>query len=253
MEEVEYCDPFNGKKRDYFMKLEHTGRYVWARDFITKNNIHSVADITCANGYGTKMLSAVCEHVDGYDVNSDYLKLAKKRNLNNADFITCDLNKDGITNKYDAIVSFETMEHIDNTDNFVKTLSKAINNDGYLLLSVPNPKYELLDDNGNILSPYHKHILSKQQVVDLFEKQGLALQQVLGQSLCNHIVSNLHELKHNESLKQNYNAKLLSKHNYSKEAIIMNSYIYSYPDRINVDDSYSYIYVFKKSKRGKQK
>jgi len=246
MEEVEYCDPFDGKKYGYYMKLEHAGRYVFARDFIEENKVKTVADISCATGYGTALLSAFSEKIIGIDNNEQYLKKAKKRKIKNAEFILHNFN-DGVLssdNKVDLVVSFETIEHIENTANFVESLKYMISKNGHLILSVPNPEYEEVDELGNIVYPFHKHIFSKEEVIELFTKNGFELKDVYGQSLCNMIVSSQHELKHNKSEK--YNKKYLNKYNYSPKSVEMNSYIFAYPNKVLTDLSYSYIYIFKR-------
>ncbi len=246
MEEVEYCDPFDGKKYDYWMKLEHAGRYEFAKNFICENVKNGkVADISCATGYGTKLLANVCEQIDGYDLRKEYLKLAEKRKIKNANFYEIDFNKQLLKDKkYDIVVSFETIEHIENTENFIKSLKNIVKKDGYLILSVPNPKYEQLDEFGNIIYKYHKHVFSKEQILKLVSDFGFETKQILGQSLCNRIVSNFHNLRHERA--ESYNKKLLNKYKYSKQAIVMNSYLYSYPDEVLIDDSYSYIFICKK-------
>ena len=56
-------------------------------------------------------------------------------------------------------------------------------------LSVPNPKFEQMDEKGKILYKYHKKVFSKQKIKRLLEKYSFDLQQVLGQALVNQIVS----------------------------------------------------------------
>lgn len=50
----EYVDPFN-EKYDYWMRVEHLARYLWARDIL--KNSENVLDVACANGYGTSLIS----------------------------------------------------------------------------------------------------------------------------------------------------------------------------------------------------
>ncbi len=245
MEEVEYCDPFDGKKYGYYMKLEHSGRYVFARDFIEKNFPDCVScDIACATGYGVQFLASVCKHIDGFDNKKEYLVKAMRRKIKNASFYQIDFNAKVLTNKqYDVAVCFETIEHIENTTNFLKSLQNVIKKGGYLLISIPNEKFEEVDEYGKIIYKYHKHIFSKKEAISLLKKYGFEVEDIYGQSLCNLIVSNQHYLKHNTN---KFNKKFLSKHNYSKDAIIMNSYIFAYPNKMLIDETYSYIFVCKK-------
>ncbi len=246
MVEVEYCDPFDKQKYGYWMKLEHSGRYIFARNFI-KDNLKNayVADISCATGYGTEYLSDVCNKIDGYDLRNENLKLALKRKIKNADFFQVDFNKEVLNKKkYDAVISFETIEHIEQTEKFLKSLQNILKIGGYLLISVPNYKYEQLDEKGNIIYKFHKHVFKKEDIVKLLNEHSFEIEKILGQSLCNMIVSKEYELKHGDL--NIYNEKLLNKYNYSKDAIIMNSYIYAYPNDLLIDESYSYIFICKK-------
>ena len=243
MEEVEFCDPFDRKKYDYWMKLEHAGRYVFAKDFINNNFVDAVvADISCATGYGTAFLADCCKMIDGYDFNEEYLRLAERRKIQNAKFFQVDFNNEILDNKcYDVVASFETIEHIDSTENFLKSLSNIVKNGGVLLLSVPNSKFEELDENGNIKYKFHKHVFKEEEMKTLLEKHNFEIVKVLGQSLCNRIVAKEEALK--ECHPNIYSKNLLNRYNYSPKSIIMNSYIYAFPDEVLLDESYSHIYI----------
>ena len=245
MEEVEFCDPFDGKKGNYWMKLEHAGRYLFAADFVRQNGLENVADISCANGYGSQLLAKECKLVEGYDVNKKFINQAKSRKIDNANFFCKDFEKEKIADKcFDAVVCFETIEHIKNTQNLMRNLSNCVKKGGYLLLSVPNPKFEQMDEKGKILYKYHKKVFSKQKIKRLLEKYSFDLQQVLGQALVNQIVSkqSLFEKSHQ---KQNVEEVLL-KPDYSSSAISLASRIYAYPDQNSIEESYSFIYICKK-------
>lgn len=246
MEEVEYCDPFDGKKYGYWMKIEHAGRYIFAGDFLkNQKDVSLIADVACATGYGVEFLSKLFNNIDGYDSNIDYLNIARKRKIKNASFINVDFNsKVKIERQYDAIVCFETIEHIDNTKNFMFFLKNSIKKGGYLILSVPNKEYEQVDESGNILYKYHKHIFSKEKICQLLEKNHFSVKEILGQSLCNQIVSKEHVLK--TTFPYICDEKFLNNHDYSKKAICLNARIYAYPDDILIDKSYSYIFICEK-------
>ena len=64
----EFCNPFDEKPQNFFMKLEHCGRYLYALNNISKKDI--VADIACATGYGSDLLTQKAKFVVGADINN---------------------------------------------------------------------------------------------------------------------------------------------------------------------------------------
>ena len=72
---VEYINPFDDKY-DYFMRVEHLGRYYFASNLL--KGFNRVLDIACADGYGANILSKHVNYVVGCDRNSNYLSIAKK-------------------------------------------------------------------------------------------------------------------------------------------------------------------------------
>ena len=143
---VEYCDPFDSSF-DYWMRVEHLGRYLWANDILKNKNTKNVLDIACCNGYGTKILSEVVKKITGIDSNKKYIKIANKKNNNsNIRYLTMNIDNDEVNGKYDAIVCFETLEHVKYPDLMLQNLYNALEEDGVLLLSVPNEKYEIIEN-----------------------------------------------------------------------------------------------------------
>lgn len=55
---IDHCDPFDNVHCNYWMKLEHCGRYLFAADILAKANLHSVLDLACAEGYGSDILAS---------------------------------------------------------------------------------------------------------------------------------------------------------------------------------------------------
>ena len=119
---VEYCDPFDDNN-NYYMRLEHLGRYIWAKDIIKKLKCDNVLDVACANGYGTKILSDVCKNITGIDNKKVYIEYAiNNYNSDNINYMVMDIDKNEINDKFDAAICFETLEHVKYPEKLLKKI-----------------------------------------------------------------------------------------------------------------------------------
>jgi len=124
-------------ERTKFLFQEHTIRYLFASQFTTSK---SVLDAACGSGYGSAILSkSGATKVVGIDNSSEAIdyceKNYKKENLefkkNNCEKITLDTT-------FDVVVSFETIEHLKNQDNFLTEVKRVLKDDGIFIVSTPN-------------------------------------------------------------------------------------------------------------------
>lgn len=222
----EYCDPFD-ERYNYWMRLEHLGRYFYAKDNINKNS--KVLDIACCNGYGTKIISNYCKQIIGIDANKNYIDIAKQKyNNSNIEYIVKDIDYENIDGTFDFIVCFETIEHVRYPELFLQKLYTALNENGKIFLSVPNSKYEV-KENGKNKDIYHLHIFEYNEIIDMFEKNNLKVLKVLGQSYTNKIVNNKAE-------------------DVEKTNLITDTMKIAYPNTQDIDETYSYIFVLEKIK-----
>ena len=103
------------------------------------NNPVKLLDIACGLGYGTAMLADVCGEVVGADIDASVIALAsnKYNALNNVKFLTADCESLPFDDNYfDAIVSFETIEHVD-VDRYLSEMHRVISEGGSFILSSP--------------------------------------------------------------------------------------------------------------------
>ena len=132
----EYIDPFD-EKYDYLMRVEHLGRYFFARDILKKSKL--VLDVACANGYGSYILAKGLDKVYGMDYNYSYLEIAKEKySADNIIYKQMDFNSEKISGKYDGIVCLETLEHLKDPERFLQNLYDVLDVNGILVLSIPN-------------------------------------------------------------------------------------------------------------------
>src|SRR5258708_39001611 len=121
-----------GEYNDH-VEREHLARYEFARRFCEGK---MVADIACGTGYGSEILRRVAREVHGFD----------KENLCGNRLI--DLEKERWNGNYDAIVSFETIEHLANPDFFLQNSRQTTK-----VLVVSTPIGEFRGYN-----PHHKQV-----------------------------------------------------------------------------------------------
>ena len=93
--------------------LEHMHRYLIAREYVHDKD---VLDIASGEGYGSYMLSSVANSVIGIDISEEAILFAsQKYKSDNLKFIkgeVCNIPLEDCS--IDVVVSFETIEHINN-------------------------------------------------------------------------------------------------------------------------------------------
>ena len=220
----EYVNPFD-EKINYLLRVEHLGRYYFAREIL--KNSKMVLDAACADGYGTYVLSKIATMVCGMDCNSSYLDIAsKKYNAKNIIYKQIDFNCEKINGKYDGIVCFETLEHLKYPEKFLKNLYDILDENGKLILSVPNSIYEK-SENGKNIDSYHINVFSYNNITDLIKKTGFIIQNIYGQSFINRIV----------------NKELID---YKTTNIENDAKTIGYPSCNDIHKTYSYIFILSK-------
>ena len=131
--------------------VKHIARYNHALAYAKGYTL----DAACGTGYGTFLLSQVVSYATGIDIDEETIKKAKKNYKkyasDNIDFIVNDLSTIYKQEKYDTIVSFETIEHLSDTHNFKQFVYKSLKKGGLFIYSVP--LFEKPQEN-----PYHKSV-----------------------------------------------------------------------------------------------
>jgi len=191
-------DPFWPDKKDFFNKAEHLARYYFVVDFIKKtfpnSRIETVYDMASGLGFGVKILSEICDRVCAFDLNQEYISYSKKHyHTNNSQYFTLDLDKDSIKQYMSQqklstpqiVTSFETIEHLEFPNFFVKNVSEILDTGSYFICSVPNEAYEPKTEEGKPMLKYHKQLFTKQDFINLLENNNFKVIQFLGQPIPN--------------------------------------------------------------------
>ena len=137
------------------MAAEHRHRYRWASRFVAGD----VCDIACGNGYGASILceaSSVKSYV-GIDVSAETITAAvqrfsgPQRQFKVGSAVQIPIDDQSI----DAIVSLETLEHLQQPDNALNEYLRILRNDGILVGSVPSKYFDDLAEQVYGSNPYH--------------------------------------------------------------------------------------------------
>ena len=120
--------------------LEHMTRYVFSSQFV-KDKV--VLDIACGSGYGTDYLLKVgARKVIGADISEETIDYCKnKYSGKDIEFLVGGVEKIPVEdNCVDVIVSFETIEHVNETAQiqFLCEAKRVLKPDGIFVVSTPN-------------------------------------------------------------------------------------------------------------------
>ncbi|MBA2585047.1 MAG: methyltransferase domain-containing protein, partial [Chthoniobacterales bacterium] len=132
---------------------EHLHRYALA---VAIANGKRVLDIACGEGYGSNLLAAVSAQVIGVDIDAEVVAHAKRAyQKENLIFREGSCLKIPVEDhSIDLVVSFETIEHIDEHAEFLREIKRVLAPEGALLISSPD-KREYTDRTGTT-NPFHK-------------------------------------------------------------------------------------------------
>ncbi len=157
----------------------HKGRYYFARENFNQGSV--VLDAASGSGYGSEILSEKAGKVFGLEINPHSLSFARSHYLrSNIEFIQQDLNgKFPFQNEYfDAIVSFETIEHVQNQNSLISEFNRVLKKNGVLVIS--SPDREVITDKAKTVNKFHIAELSKKEFIELLSRYFL-IEKIYGQ------------------------------------------------------------------------
>lgn len=242
---VERVDPFADTHTDMWMRIEHLGRYLFAADFLASAGCSAVADLAFGTGYGIAILAQALGTVVGADRDEQTITEARRKyGRGGVTFCRLDFDNDSFElphTPFDAVTCFETIEHVCYPQALLDAICGVLCGDGVLLLSVPNSRYERIDEHGNNLDPFHVNIFEKDEMCEMLADAGFRIEHVLGQDMCNRIVAAASELMSADDASKEQLQNLLNIH--SDSDIMLAARLFGYPSDAAPDESYSRIYV----------
>jgi 2-polyprenyl-3-methyl-5-hydroxy-6-metoxy-1,4-benzoquinol methylase len=143
--------------------VEHQQRYEF---FTSYYNGRKVLDAACGSGYGSyHIANSGAKSVLGVDISSQSVANAKSKYVNpNLSYKNADCSDLRVLNeKFDLIVSFETLEHLNDPRQFIKSAAEILNPGGYFICSTPN-KMRL--SGAGYINQYHLNELSYDEFLE---------------------------------------------------------------------------------------
>ncbi|MEX0915136.1 MAG: class I SAM-dependent methyltransferase [Wenzhouxiangellaceae bacterium] len=146
---------------------EHWHRYAWAQRLVGGLE---VLDCACGEGYGSRILADAAKSVTGVDIDAATIDHARRR------YATADVEFECASalelpfenDHFDAVVSFETLEHLTEHDELMREFRRVLKPEGFLLMSSPDKK-TYSDDTG-FDNEFHVRELYRDQFEDLLER-----------------------------------------------------------------------------------
>ncbi len=150
---------------------DHIERYLLAASLLKPG--WRVLDIACGVGYGSFLMAerVAGVEVDGVDVAEEAIAYAREHYAHGnvryglGDALTSELRKA----HYDAVVSFETLEHLSDDRRFMERLYDAVRPGGRLILSSPNE--DVLPFSPSSF-PYHVRHYTSREMEELLKECG---------------------------------------------------------------------------------
>lgn len=126
-----------------------------------------VLDYGCGFGLFTAWVAEKGNHVDGIDLETNEIEVAKLINGNREDLTFSNARITDLESKYyDIVISNQVAEHVHNVGNYLSQINRVLKKNGKLIISIPNvasPRY--------FLPPLSKKFISylKRRSEDVFE------------------------------------------------------------------------------------
>jgi 2-polyprenyl-3-methyl-5-hydroxy-6-metoxy-1,4-benzoquinol methylase len=168
-------------ERNDISGVHHLARYHWAVRVLSDLRPRRIIDIACGAGYGTAMIARACPQASILGVDYDERAVAHARraasttnlSFSQGNMITWRDGGGQRLGEFDAIISFDTIEHLEHRDIALLQLSRNLKAGGILLLSTP------CGHDVTILNPAWEHHKAEYSHSDLRELLSKFFRQVL--------------------------------------------------------------------------
>ena len=161
------------------MAYEHWHRYALAASLSRGKR---VLDAACGEGYGSALLAAHADSVDAVDLSEEAIGHARHRyeraNLRFHAANCLELPFEDAS--FDAIVSFETLEHLGEQDQLLTEFRRVLRTQGWLLVSSPDKK--TYSDETGYENEFHVRELYRDELEALIARHFPA-SRLMGQKL----------------------------------------------------------------------
>jgi SAM-dependent methyltransferase len=149
-------------------EIEHLQRYLMARELCRGKD---VLDVASGEGYGTALLAQVAQSAVGVEIAAEAVAhAARSYTASNLRFIEGDARKLPIPDAaFDVVVSFETIEHFLEQEQFVREVRRVLRPDGIFVVSTPDrDQYSLAETPPNA---FHARELTAAEFAELLNRE----------------------------------------------------------------------------------
>ena len=161
---------------------EHMHRYAFAEPLVSGLE---VLDAACGEGYGAAILARTANSVAAVDISPEAINHARVRySLDNLEFHEADCCCLPFNDaRFDCIVSFETIEHLEDQTGMLAEFKRVLKPSGFLLISSPDKA--VYSDQQGFENPHHVRELYADEFSGLLASQ-FTVCQLFGQKLMFH-------------------------------------------------------------------
>ena len=177
-------EPFTGERLTGDIagqtQMEHYHRYLFARSLVAG---HKVLDVASGEGYGSALLAQVASSVVGVEYSDQTVRLAAANfPCANLCFLRADARAIPLEDScVDIVVSFETIEHFNRQDDFLREVRRVLRTGGMFIVSTPDR--DIYSPPTSLPNPFHVQELTRLEFVELlhavFPNVALLQQRVL--------------------------------------------------------------------------
>lgn len=167
------------------IRADHVARYEFAATLLRETS--TILDIACGVGYGSRILAerTNCQQIIGMDISTEAITYGRKFYAHQKiEFREGDCLATGLpAASVDAVVSFETIEHIPDAPGFLREARRILRPGGRLIGSTPNQEQLPFTPQA---FPFHVRHYLPSEFTALLGAEGFAVERV---------VSNAHRKK----------------------------------------------------------
>ena len=159
------------------VEIEHLHRYFLARNLCRGLD---VLDVAAGEGYGAALLAQVARSVIGVEISAEAVSHASEAyRTSNLRYLAGDARQLPLKDaSVDVVVSFETIEHFYEQDQFMSEVRRVLRADGYFVVS--SPERDVYSPSGSSANPYHVRELTRAEFLALLQS-SFAHVQLMGQ------------------------------------------------------------------------
>jgi 2-polyprenyl-3-methyl-5-hydroxy-6-metoxy-1,4-benzoquinol methylase len=175
------------KKLDMYQK-SHLKRYEFALELIKENDV--CGDFACGTGYGSVLISSKASEVIGADINEKVISEIQIRYKDNlkVKFFSANILTLDYENYFDNIISFETLEHLEEEDlkKVLKIFSKALKPNAQLFFSTPFMQEK--SENAIKLGFHLTFFINEQKIAEWLKEAGFKIKLLKYQNYDTHTI-----------------------------------------------------------------